>query len=89
MLMEPPGDAPCCDDGSARGVAGWLSLAASPAFGTMAVHTAFFGGPAMICSAMPGSSPGGMTVMYALMCLFHAAPWARLLARRPGTATAD
>src|ERR1700688_2617675 len=73
---------PCCDDRTARGVAGWLSLAATPAFGAMAVYAGLSGGPNTICSMMPGASPlGGMVSMYVLMSIFHAAPWVTLLSR--------
>lgn len=63
---------------------GWLSLAAAPTFGAMAVLTLVSGGDAdMICSAVHGASPlGGMVPMYALMSAFHAGPWVRLTSRR-------
>ena len=64
--------------------AGWLSLAATPAFALMALLTAAHaGGPAdMLCSAAHGLSPlSGMVPMYLLMSLFHAAPWVTLVAR--------
>jgi hypothetical protein len=79
MTTERSDAAPCCGDGTARGVAGWLSLAGTPAFGAMAVYSCIFGHPDMICSVMsPASSLGGMAVMYGLMSLFHAAPWLKL-----------
>lgn len=60
-------------------VAGFLSLAAAPAFASMAVLTTLMGGPAdMLCSAAHGGSPlAGMPAMYALMSLFHLGPWLR------------
>ncbi|MDB5675922.1 MAG: hypothetical protein JWM65_2904 [Sphingomonas bacterium] len=71
--------------GGATGVAAWLSLAATPVFATMALLTARLGpGPAdLLCSAAHGGSPlGGMVPMYALMSVFHAAPWLRLVSAR-------
>jgi hypothetical protein len=67
------------------GAAGWLSLAATPTFATMALLSAVYGGgmPDMICSAAGGGSPvSGMVPMYALMSAFHLGPWLRLLSRR-------
>jgi hypothetical protein len=75
--------APCCDDGTASGFAGWLSLAATPAFGMMAAYNTLFGGQEMICAAMPDASPlNGMGLMYVLMSIFHATPWVKLAGRR-------
>ena len=73
------------DMAASRGAADWLSLAATPAFATMALLTAMLGdGPAAIlCSAAHGGSPlGGMVPMYVLMSVFHAAPWLRLIGTR-------
>ena len=69
---------------TAPGTAGWLCLAAAPTFAAMALWTAFFNGqPDMLCMTMRGSSPmSGMTLMYSLMSLFHAAPWLRLISGR-------
>jgi len=66
------------------GLAGWLGLAAAPTFALMALWTVFFsGGPDMLCMAMQCSSPvNGMTMMYALMSAFHAAPWLRFISSR-------
>jgi hypothetical protein len=76
------GEAPCCDDGTEGGIAGWLSLAATPAFGMMAVYNTLFGGQEMICATMPDASPlNGMGLMYVLMSIFHATPWVKLAGR--------
>jgi len=72
----------CAGSGRAAfGTAGWLSLAAAPTFAIMALWTGLFSGqPDMLCMPMQGSSPmSGMTMMYLLMSLFHAAPWLRLI----------
>jgi hypothetical protein len=78
-----------------RSIAGrasdWLGLAATPAFATMALVTAAQGGPGdILCSAAHGSSPlSGMVPMYALMSIFHSAPWLRLVSsRRKGVGAA-
>ncbi|WP_404712013.1 hypothetical protein [Sphingomonas sp. MMS24-J13] len=60
---------------------GWLGFAASPSFAVMAVIGAVHGADrmAMLCGVAPDASPiDGMTAMYALMSLFHAAPWINL-----------
>ncbi|MDH7973346.1 hypothetical protein QH494_14245 [Sphingomonas sp. AR_OL41] len=64
-----------------RSAAGWLGIAASPVFAIMALLTARYGnGPAdLLCSALTGWPLGGMAPMYALMSLFHSAPWIELL----------
>jgi hypothetical protein len=51
----------------------------------MALLTAIEGGGSanIICSAAHGGSPiGGMIPMYALMSVFHSAPWLRLIGAR-------
>ena len=62
----------------------YLSPAAAPAFAIMALLTAAHAGPAdILCSAAHEGSPlSGMTLMYALMSVFHAAPWVRRVSRR-------
>jgi hypothetical protein len=64
------------------GVAGWLSLAATPTFAMMGLLAAVRGSmPDMMCSG--GGSPlSGMATMYLLMSAFHLGPWLRLLSRR-------
>jgi hypothetical protein len=59
-------------------VADWLSLAAAPTFGLMALLTASAdsGAHQMWCSAAVHGSPlTGMVPMYALMSAFHITPW--------------
>jgi hypothetical protein len=60
-----------------------LSLAAAPTFAILTVINAVSenGGPVVLCSG--GSGVSGMTIMYALMSAFHAAPWLRLISRNP------
>jgi hypothetical protein len=68
-------------------VAAWLHLAATPSFGGMALLTALLGGgPDMICG-QSASPLGGMMPMYLLMSAFHAAPWLRLIAKAPRSAS--
>ena len=69
---------------AASGAAGWLGLAASPTFAIMALWTGLFSGqPDMLCMGMQDASPlNGMTLMYALMSAFHAAPWLKLISLR-------
>jgi len=72
-------------DAAPMGAADWLSLAAAPVFAIMALLTATQrGGPAdILCSAAHEGSPlSGMTLMYALMSVFHSAPWLKLLSRQ-------
>lgn len=65
---------------AAPGLAGALCLAAAPTFALMAGITWRYGGAMeMICSGGQGIfSPDSMVTMYALMSLFHMAPWLRL-----------
>lgn len=68
---------------AAEEVTRYLSLAAAPTFAVMALATGLLGGdPASIICSGSGMSPlSGMTVMYALMAVFHLPPWARLMGR--------
>ncbi|GLR96791.1 MULTISPECIES: hypothetical protein [Bradyrhizobium] len=69
---------------TARHLARWLALAATPTFAIMALLTAVLaGGPGdVLCSAGSGSALGGMVPMYLLMSAFHASAWLRLIAER-------
>ena len=60
-----------------------LCLAAAPTFAILALLTAAFSGPDMMCGM--ASPLGGMAMMYGLMSAFHAAPWLRLISRRRST----
>ena len=59
-----------------------LGLAAAPTFAALALLTAAYGGPAdPLCTAAPTALPlPGMGAMYALMAVFHLAPWLKHLA---------
>jgi hypothetical protein len=69
---------------AASGLTRWLGLASTPTFALMALWTGLSGGG----SAMPeiamhdASALNSMALMYALMGVFHAAPWLKLLSRR-------
>jgi hypothetical protein len=68
---------------AARAEADWLSLAAAPAFATMALVTRVLGGDmGPLCSVEHGSLMSGMVPMYLLMSAFHSVPWLRLISGR-------
>lgn len=69
---------------AAPDVAGWLGLAAMPTFAIMALWTGLFSAqPDMLCMVMQDTWPmNGMALMYALMSLFHAVPWLKLISSR-------
>lgn len=68
------------------GAADWLSLAAAPAFAIMALLTGVLGGGGqldLLCATAQDASPlTGMVPMHALMSVFHAAPWLKLMSGR-------
>ncbi len=67
-----------------RDAAGWLALAASPAFALMAWTAASNAPPIALCSSGSGILPiHGMSAMYLLMSLFHLSPWLKLASGRP------
>jgi hypothetical protein len=70
----------------ARVAADWLGLATAPAFATVVLMTAAFGGGIEpLCSASGhGSLISGMIPMYLMMSAVHSAPWLRLIAGRRG-----
>jgi hypothetical protein len=71
------------DRAAPLGAADWLSLAAAPSFGLMAVLTAVHGQTDLFCvAANHGSFLGGMVPMYLIMGVFHSAPWVRLIGQR-------
>jgi len=60
----------------------FLSLAATPSFGIMALLTGVLGGAHsdLLCSAPHDASPlTGMVPMYLLMSVFHSTPWLKLI----------
>ena len=65
-----------------RDTAGWLALAAAPAFALMALISAADAPPLALCAAGATVLPvDGMTAMYLLMSLFHLPPWLKLVGR--------
>ena len=70
------------------GAAGWLALAASPAFALMAWLAANAAPPLAFCTTNATILPSNsMTAMYLLMSLFHLSPWLQLAATRTGART--
>ena len=66
-------------------ISGWLTLAACPSFALMAIVSAEqgAGSDALLCGSLQSASPlSGMTVMYVLMSVFHAAPWLKFVGAR-------
>ena len=67
-----------------RDVVGWIGLAATPTFATMAWTSAPDAPQMAICSTASGVLPiDGMTWMYVLMSIFHVSPWLKLASGRP------
>ncbi len=66
---------------------GWLGFAAAPTFALMACISALGTASMAICSATASLLPiNDMAFMYALMSIFHLAPWLKLRlarSRRP------
>jgi hypothetical protein len=65
-------------------IASWLRLAAAPTFTIMALLTVVLDNrlPNALCLATGGLRLGGMAPMYALMAVFHSAPWLNLISQR-------
>ena len=66
------------------GAGDWLGLAATPTFAVMALISGLSDGGAhdALCVATQHAGPfGAMTFMYALMSVFHTAPWLRRIGR--------
>jgi hypothetical protein len=71
--------------GDARTASDVICLAATPVFAVMALATAIGGDmPEMPHAVIDASPVNGMTAMYVLMSVFHAAPWLKLFARQRG-----
>lgn len=63
--------------------AGWLSLGAAPVFALMALWTGLSDQSDRLCMSGHGSAPlNAMALMYALMSIFHGAPWMKLISSR-------
>jgi hypothetical protein len=70
---------------AAFGVSGLLSIAAAPAFAIMALATYVLGSGSQMPGMGEAASPLlGMPLMYALMAVFHAGPWLKLIGGRFG-----
>ena len=74
----------CAEDGNAATTAGaatWLGFTASPTLAVMSLWTGFSPSLShMLCMSSRGGLPlNGMVATYALMSLFHLAPWLSLL----------
>jgi hypothetical protein len=64
----------------------WLRLAAAPTFAIMALLTGPGGGSvSKLCGSGSLAPLGDMTLMYALMSIFNAPPWLRLIWPRRGS----
>ena len=87
-VSAPPG-ARLEGEGTAAAVAvfvKWLSLAATPAFASMALLTGLDTGPTdSLCPAGATGHLSGTAAMYLLMSVFHLPPWLRLFERRIGS----
>jgi hypothetical protein len=68
--------------GNGARAAGWLSLAATPAFAIMAVATGLSDAPDGLCITAHAGALNEMLVMYVLMSVFHAGSWLKLIGRQ-------
>ena len=67
-----------------RDAAGWVGLAASPAFALMAGIAAADGPRMAVCSPVSVMPPvDAMAWMYLLMSLFHVPPWLKFVFPHP------
>ena len=81
-LISNAGDRSAIGGGAAgTPAASLLTLAAAPTFVIMAMWSVVAGGPTDTMCSSGGSalSLNGMSVMYALMVVFHVSPWLTLL----------
>ena len=70
---------------AALDAAGWLSFGGRASLRNhgAAHRLKGAGAPVALCSAAHDAAPlSGMTIMYVLMCVFHLAPWLKLIHRR-------
>lgn len=78
MTMSKPTRKRSSDTLRSGDITGWLVLAASPTFASMAWISAN-DIQVSICASPPGMLPiSGMAFMYLLMSLFHLSPWLKL-----------
>lgn len=84
---RPPHDLPATRATWPARTAAGLSLAATPTFALMGLLAAFdSNGPTALLCGATNSFLDGMSTMYALMSVFHAGAWLRLVADHRGAA---